>query len=188
MAYAAKGGSVAADGEGRNSPYSTALLAHVEEPGLEVGLSALTASGFDAGGRDGLFGPRTRVAIGNWQASRGEAATGYLDVDGAKTLLKACEGGKATGKGRTVWRIAGRKSEFYEGGFREGRQHGRGTAEWRDGSRDEGLVRNKAVYLALTITSEGDREVLGLWIEQTDGAKFWLKVTNELRTRGLHDT
>ena len=38
MAYAAKGGSVAADGEGRNSPYSTALLAHVEEPGLEVGL------------------------------------------------------------------------------------------------------------------------------------------------------
>ena len=38
VAYAAKGGSVAADGKGRNSPYSTALLAHVEEPGLEVGL------------------------------------------------------------------------------------------------------------------------------------------------------
>ena len=53
--------------------------------------------------------------------------------------------------------------------------------------RDEGLVRNKAVYLALAITSEGDKEVLGLWIEQTEGAKFWLKVMNELRTRGLHD-
>ena len=39
--------------------------------------------------------------------------------------------------------------------------------------RDEGLVRNKAVYLALAITSEGDKEVLGLWIDQTEGAKFW---------------
>ena len=53
--------------------------------------------------------------------------------------------------------------------------------------RDEGLVRNKAVYLALAITSEGDKEVLGLWIEQTEGAKFWLKVMNELQARGLHD-
>ena len=53
--------------------------------------------------------------------------------------------------------------------------------------RDEGLVRNKAVYLALAITSEGDKEVLGLWIEQTEGAKFWLKVMNELCTRGLQD-
>ena len=39
--------------------------------------------------------------------------------------------------------------------------------------RDEGLVRSKAVYLALAITSEGDKEVLGLWIDQTEGAKFW---------------
>ncbi len=53
--------------------------------------------------------------------------------------------------------------------------------------RDEGLVRNKAVYLALAITSEGNKEVLGLWIEQTEGAKFWLKVMNKLRTRGLQD-
>ena len=37
------------------------------------------------------------------------------------------------------------------------------------------------------MTSEGDKEVLGLWIEQTEGAKFWLKVMNELRTRGLQD-
>ena len=51
--------------------------------------------------------------------------------------------------------------------------------------RDEGLVRNKAVYLALAITSEGDKEVLGLWIEQTEGAKFWLKVMNQLQARGL---
>ena len=38
-----------------------------------------------------------------------------------------------------------------------------------------------------SLTSEGDKEVLGLWIEQTEGAKFWLKVMNELRTRGLQD-
>ncbi len=53
--------------------------------------------------------------------------------------------------------------------------------------RDEGLVRNKAVYLALGITCQGEKEVLGLWIEQTEGAKFWLKVMNELRTRGAGD-
>ena len=53
--------------------------------------------------------------------------------------------------------------------------------------RDEGLVRNKAVYLALGITCQGEKEVLGLWIEQTEGAKFWLKVMNELKTRGVGD-
>jgi putative transposase len=53
--------------------------------------------------------------------------------------------------------------------------------------RDEGLVRNKAVYVALAITAEGDKEVLGLWIEQTEGAKFWLKVINELKNRGVED-
>jgi putative transposase len=41
--------------------------------------------------------------------------------------------------------------------------------------RDEGLVRSKAVYVALAFNSEGEKEVLGLWIEQTEGAKFWLK-------------
>jgi len=53
--------------------------------------------------------------------------------------------------------------------------------------RDEGLVRNKAVYLAIGITCAGDREILGLWIEQTEGAKFWLKVMNELKVRGVED-
>jgi putative transposase len=53
--------------------------------------------------------------------------------------------------------------------------------------RDDGLVRNKAVYVALAITVEGEKEVLGLWIEQTEGAKFWLKVMNELKTRGVAD-
>ena len=53
--------------------------------------------------------------------------------------------------------------------------------------RDEGMVRNKAVYLALAITCQGEKEVLGLWIEQTEGAKFWLKVMNELKTRGVGD-
>ena len=53
--------------------------------------------------------------------------------------------------------------------------------------RGEGLVRDKAVYLARAVTSEGGKEVLGPWIEQTEGAKFWLRVMNELRTRGLRD-
>ena len=53
--------------------------------------------------------------------------------------------------------------------------------------RDEGLVRNKAVYLAIGITCNGDKEVLGLWIEQTEGAKFWLRVMNELKVRGTQD-
>ena len=41
--------------------------------------------------------------------------------------------------------------------------------------RDEGLVRNKAVYVALALNSEGEKEVLGLWIEHTEGGKFWLR-------------
>lgn len=53
--------------------------------------------------------------------------------------------------------------------------------------RDEGVVRNKAVYLALGITRSGTKEVLGIWIEQTEGAKFWLKVMTELRNRGVAD-
>lgn len=53
--------------------------------------------------------------------------------------------------------------------------------------RDEGLVRNKAVYLAIGITTAGDKEILGLWIEQTEGAKFWLRVMNELKARGTED-
>jgi transposase-like protein len=53
--------------------------------------------------------------------------------------------------------------------------------------RDEGLVQNKAVYLAIGMRCSGHKEVLGLWIEQTEGAKFWLRVMNELRSRGLND-
>ena len=53
--------------------------------------------------------------------------------------------------------------------------------------RDESLVRNKAVYLAIGITCNGYKEVLGLWIEQTEGAKFWLRVMNELKARGTGD-
>jgi len=51
--------------------------------------------------------------------------------------------------------------------------------------RDEGSVRNKAVYLALGIATDGSKDVLGIWIEQNEGAKFWLKVMNELRNRGV---
>ena len=53
--------------------------------------------------------------------------------------------------------------------------------------RDEGFVRNKAVYIALGILPDGTEEILGIWIEQTEGAKFWLKVFNDLKTRGVQD-
>lgn len=53
--------------------------------------------------------------------------------------------------------------------------------------RDDAVVRNKAVYLALAMLPDGTRDVLGIWIEQTEGAKFWLKVFNELRSRGVND-
>ena len=53
--------------------------------------------------------------------------------------------------------------------------------------RDEGFVRNKAVYIALGILPDGTKEILGIWIEQTEGAKFWLRVMNELKGRGVAD-
>ena len=53
--------------------------------------------------------------------------------------------------------------------------------------RDEGTVRNKAIYVALGMRPDGTKEVLGLWIEQTEGAKFWLRVMNELKNRGIAD-
>jgi putative transposase len=53
--------------------------------------------------------------------------------------------------------------------------------------RDEGLVRNKAVHVALGVRADGTKEVLGLWLEQNEGAKFWLRVMNELRNRGVED-
>jgi len=53
--------------------------------------------------------------------------------------------------------------------------------------RRDGAVKNQAVYLALGVAADGTRDVLGLWIEPTEGAKFWLKVMNELRNRGVGD-
>jgi putative transposase len=53
--------------------------------------------------------------------------------------------------------------------------------------RDNGHVKNKAIYLAIGVTIEGLKEVLGLWIAQTEGAKFWLQVVTELKNRGVTD-
>jgi hypothetical protein len=52
---------------------------------------------------------------------------------------------------------------------------------------DEGLARNKAVHIALGVRADGTKEILGLWIEQNEGAKFWLRVMNELKNRGVDD-
>jgi transposase-like protein len=53
--------------------------------------------------------------------------------------------------------------------------------------RDEAVVRSKAVYLALAILPDSTRDVLGIWIEQTEGAKFWLRSSPDLKTRGCQD-
>jgi putative transposase len=53
--------------------------------------------------------------------------------------------------------------------------------------RDEATVRSKAIYLALAVLPDGTRDILGLWIEQTEGAKFWMKVFSDLKTRGCQD-
>jgi putative transposase len=53
--------------------------------------------------------------------------------------------------------------------------------------RNEGMVNNRAVYLAIGMRCSGHKEILGLWIEQTEGAKFWLRVMSEIRNRGTQD-
>ena len=53
--------------------------------------------------------------------------------------------------------------------------------------RNEGMVNNRAVYLAIGVRCSRHKEILGLWIEQTEGAKFWLRVMTELRNRGTQD-
>lgn len=53
--------------------------------------------------------------------------------------------------------------------------------------KEEGHIRNKAVYLALAVNMEGQKELLGLWIAKTEGSKFWLKVLTELKNRGVED-
>ena len=53
--------------------------------------------------------------------------------------------------------------------------------------RDDGVVKTKAVYLALGVNLEGIKEVLGLWISANEGAKFWLQVVTELKNRGVVD-
>lgn len=53
--------------------------------------------------------------------------------------------------------------------------------------RDNGVIRTKAVYLALGVNLDGDKELLGLWLSPNEGAKFWLQVLTELKNRGLRD-
>ena len=53
--------------------------------------------------------------------------------------------------------------------------------------REDGSVQRRACYVALGITLEGDRDVLGLWFQETEGAKFWMQVLSELKQRGVRD-
>ena len=53
--------------------------------------------------------------------------------------------------------------------------------------REGGTVQRRALYLALGVTLDGDRDVLGMWFQETEGAKFWMQVLNDLKTRGVRD-
>ena len=53
---------------------------------------------------------------------------------------------------------------------------------------NKGLLRNKAIHVALGVRADGTKEVLGLWLGQNEGAKFWLRVINELKNRGTEDS
>ena len=53
--------------------------------------------------------------------------------------------------------------------------------------REDRSVQNRACYLAVGVTCDGDREVLGIWWQETEGSKFWLAVLNDLRRRGVQD-
>ena len=53
--------------------------------------------------------------------------------------------------------------------------------------RQDKRVINKLLYLAMGINIQGHKELLGMWLAQTEGAKFWLSVLSELKTRGLND-
>jgi len=53
--------------------------------------------------------------------------------------------------------------------------------------RDEGRVINKHIYLVLAVNMEGNKELLGMWVQQNEGAKFWLQVITDLKNRGLED-
>ena len=54
-------------------------------------------------------------------------------------------------------------------------------------AREDRSVRTRACYLAVGVTVDGDREALGIWWQDTEGAKFWLAVLNDLQRRGVHD-
>ena len=53
--------------------------------------------------------------------------------------------------------------------------------------RDGGSIQRRALYLALGVTLDGDRDVLGMWFQETEGAKFWMQVLTDLKTRGVRD-
>ena len=53
--------------------------------------------------------------------------------------------------------------------------------------REGGTVQRRALYLALGVTLDGERDVLGMWFQETEGAKFWMQVLNDLKTRGVRD-
>src|SRR3954468_19127510 len=53
--------------------------------------------------------------------------------------------------------------------------------------REGGSVQRRALYLALGVTLDGDRDVLGMWFQETEGAKFWMQVLTDLKTRGVRD-
>ena len=181
----------------------------------------LTASGFDPGPADGLFGRATRSAISRWQASLGAPATGYLDADAAGTLRAAgeaalkpfgpdwivaenqpcqlwdvsgvsgdevvtwsggCVDGKASGRGRAVWRTS-QGVYVSEGSFRDGKEHGRIEYSFPGGARHEGIWREGRPHGHGTLTAADGNVYRGDWsngcFAAHDGRRAFVGSTRE---------
>ena len=140
----------------------------------------LTASGFDPGPTDGLFGRGTRSAISRWQASRGAAATGYLDADAARTLRAAGEAALkpfgpdwviAENKPCQLWDatgVSGDEAVTWSGACVDGKASGQGRAVWRTPRGvyvSEGSFRDGKEHGHVEYSFPGGARHEGLWRE-----------------------
>ena len=154
VAYAAKEGTQASDGEGSNSPYTTALLSYLEEPGLEVGMmfrkvrdAVLKATGNDQ--EPFVYGSLSSEGV-YLAAASDPAQTRWETVEvrhGTKTYsdgryVGQLRGDKRHGRGTYTWSSGRFSGNRYEGEWRDDKQHGRGTFTWPNGGRYEGEFRD----------------------------------------------
>ena len=163
--------------QGAAAPAAAEETAKSMEAALGLGIRerrliqlGLLAEGHDLGTADGLIGKRTRVALKQWQGSRGEVATGYLDVESGKLLLAAGERYAAQDKARQAAAVERLRGE------QEAREKARREAQERARREAEERARLEAAAEARRLAEEGRRqqewEKLGLVMVRVDGGSF----------------